>query len=155
MDPLFIDICIFVIANAVNLLMAALFLCRTRRMAGTESVLGIIIVFLALPLILASLSYLLAAREWWTYVLPIPLIIFMFIELLFDYILRLDFRSTPLLWPYLLLFYLGLLMMIGYSFLIGRLYGFATLGTYFLQLLATWYSYAKVGHGEEKQQTPA
>jgi hypothetical protein len=37
--------------------------------------------------------------------------------------------------------------MIGYSFLIGNAYGFVTLGTYFLGLFATWYSYAKVGHG--------
>ncbi len=38
--------------------------------------------------------------------------------------------------------------MIGYSFLIGKTYGFVTLGTYFLGLFATWYSYSKVGHGK-------
>ena len=37
--------------------------------------------------------------------------------------------------------------MVGYSFLIKKSFGYVTLCTYFLGLLATWYSYAKVGHG--------
>jgi hypothetical protein len=61
--------------------------------------------------------------------------------------LKLDFRSTALLWPYLLVFYVALMGMIGYSFLIKKSFGYVTLCTYFLALLATWYSYAKVGHG--------
>jgi len=75
------------------------------------------------------------------------LILFLVIELLFDYILKLEFRKTALLWPYLTIFYVAEMAMIGYSFLIKKSYGFITLGTYLLSLLATWYSYAKVGHG--------
>ncbi len=70
------------------------------------------------------------------------LILFFAIELLFDYILKLDFRNTALLWPYIVVYYLALMGMIGYSFSIGRPYGFITLGTYFLGLLATWYGHA-------------
>jgi hypothetical protein len=36
--------------------------------------------------------------------------------------------------------------MIGYAFLVGRVFGFITLVTYFMQLAATAYSYAKVGY---------
>jgi hypothetical protein len=32
--------------------------------------------------------------------------------------------------------------MIGYSFQTGKPYGFMTLGTYFIGLLATWYGHA-------------
>ncbi|MBU7009941.1 MAG: hypothetical protein HXS46_04580 [Theionarchaea archaeon] len=87
-------------------------------------------------------------REWWAIVLPSLLIVFLIVELILDYILKLDFRHTSLLWPYLLLYYVSLWGMIGYTFLIGTFYGGITLGTYFLNLLATWYSYSRVGHGE-------
>ncbi len=79
--------------------------------------------------------------------LPLLLLLFLVIELLFDYILKIDFRSTALLWPYIIVYYLGLMGMVGYSFLIGKPYGFVTLGTYFLNLFATWYSFSVSGHG--------
>jgi hypothetical protein len=49
--------------------------------------------------------------------------------------------------PYLLLFYLALMAMIGYSFLLGKTYGYITLATYFLHMAATAYSYGRVKHG--------
>jgi len=61
--------------------------------------------------------------------------------------LSLPFRSSRLLGPYLLLYYLSPMGMIGYAFLVSEAYGFITLATYFLNLLATWYSYCEVGHG--------
>ena len=63
------------------------------------------------------------------------------------YILQINFRSTRLLGPYLLLYYLAILGMIGYSFQIGKTYGFITLLTYFINQIATFYSYFRVGHG--------
>jgi hypothetical protein len=82
-------------------------------------------------------------RDWWKIVLPLPLILYCLVELLFDYILKLDFRTTGLIWLYLPIFYLGLWGMIGYAFLIGRIFGFITLGTYFVSLLATWYGHTR------------
>ena len=71
------------------------------------------------------------------------------VELLLDYVLEIDFRRTHtrLLGPYLALFYLGQMGLIGYAFVVQPVYGFVTLATYFLNLLATWYSYSRVGHG--------
>jgi hypothetical protein len=37
--------------------------------------------------------------------------------------------------------------MIGYTFVFGKLFGFITLATYFINLASTAYSYARVGHG--------
>lgn len=79
-----------------------------------------------------------------------PLILFLVIELMFDYILKLDFRSTALLWAYIIVYYLGLMGMVGCSLLIGKPYGFVTLGTYSLNLFdlsVTWYSFSMGGHG--------
>ena len=86
-------------------------------------------------------------REWWTIVLPSLVITFLIIEIILDYILQIDFRNTRLLGPYLLLYYMALFGMIGYSFKIGKKYGFVTLITYFINQIATFYSYFLVGHG--------
>jgi hypothetical protein len=46
---------------------------------------------------------------------------------------------------------MGLMAMIGYAFLAGKLYGGITLCTYFINLGMTAYSFAKVGHGEQEK----
>jgi len=137
-----IDISLFVIANLVNLLIIGVFLCRPKGLARVEHILGIIIVTMALPVSIAVFFNILGKREWWTIVLPLLLILFFLVELLFDYILNLDFRNTALLWPYIFIYYLSIMGMIGYSFLIGRSYGFVTLSIYFLSLIATWYGHS-------------
>jgi hypothetical protein len=142
-----IDLGVFIIANLVNILLVGIFLARPMGFKKVEYILGLVMVSLILPVGFAVLLNALRRREWWTIVLPLLLILFLVIELLFDYILKLDFRSTALLWPYLLVFYVALMGMIGYSFLVKKSFGYVTLCTYFLSLLATWYSYAKVGHG--------
>lgn len=143
-----IDIAVFVIANVINLLLIGIFLSRPKSLVKVERVCGLVSVSMILPLATAVVLNFLGKREWWTIVLPSIMILFLAVELLFDYILKRKFRQTRWLWPYLLLFYSAEMAMIGYSFLVGRPYGFVTLGTYFLSLLATWYSYAKVGHGQ-------
>jgi hypothetical protein len=142
-----IDITIFIIANLVNLLLTGIFLSRSLGLKKAERVLGLISVSMILPIGAAVILNIQGRREWWTVSLPSILMLFLAIELLLDYILKLNFRKTRLLWPYLLLYYLALMAMIGYSFSIGKSFGFITLGTYFLNLFATWYSYSKVGHG--------
>jgi hypothetical protein len=146
-DYRIIDITIFVIANLVNLLLIGIFLSRPRGAKKTEHILGILVVAMILPVGVAVVLNFLGKRNGWTVVLPLIFVLFLKVEFLFDYVLKWNFRKTRWLWPYLLLYYLAQMAMIGYSFLIGRPYGFITLGTYFLCLFATWYSYAKVGHG--------
>jgi len=142
-----IDVGIFIIANVVNLLLIGIFVSRAKRMVNVEFVLGIAVVAMALPLIGAAIVNILSRREWWTIVLLLPMILYCILELVLDYVLKMEFRSTSLLWPYLTLFYVGLIGMVGYSFSVGKAYGFATLVTYFLNLFAAWYCYSKVGHG--------
>ncbi|MHB1413770.1 MAG: hypothetical protein ACYC1C_00830 [Chloroflexota bacterium] len=141
------DIAVFFVANAANLLLAAMFLLRAQGMSAAARVSGTAVVILALPAAAAIVANALAGRNWWLAVLPLPFIVFCVVEFAFDYVLMLEFRSTGLLGPYLAIYYLGLLGLIGYTFLIDKPYGFATLVTYFVGLAATWYSFAKVGHG--------
>ena len=112
-----------------------------------ERVIGSINLLLIIPLSIAVILNFIGQREWWTYGLPLIVIIFLIVELLLDYILQINFRETRLLWPYLALYYLSAWMMIGYTFQVSRQFGFITLITYFLSLAATAYSYSQVGHG--------
>ena len=142
-----IDIIIFIIANLVNVLITCIFFSRTREWERTEYVLGLIIVVLALPVSAIVVYNFLEKREWWTILLPLLFVLYCIVELILDYILKIPFRNTPLLYPYITIFYLGLIALVGYSFGTGKSYGFVTLCTYFLTLFAAWYSYSQVGHG--------
>lgn len=142
-----LDIAMFVIANLVNVLMIGIFLSRPKGLDRVEYVLGLILLVLGLPAAAIAVLNGLAGREWQFIVLPALLVLFLMVELLLDYILKLDFRRSRLLGPYLLLYYVALMGMIGYAFLVEQVYGFITLVTYFLNLAATAYSYRKAGHG--------
>lgn len=150
-----IDLGLVVIANLANLLLIGIFLSRPAGRDRLESVLGLVFVALALPLGAAVLLNALAGRLWWTIALPIPLIQFCGVELILDYLLKLDFRHSDLLRPYLILYYVSLVAMMGYTFGVGKIAGLITLAIYALNLGATWYSYSRVGHGRAGQQLTA
>ncbi len=145
-----VDLGVFGIANLINVLLVVIFLARAR--AGTrdtlvENIAGWITVAMALPLIAAIIVNIAAKRGAWLWILPLVTVIFLIVEFILDYALKIDFRSTGLLVPYLILYYLGQFAMVGYTFMIGKPYGFITLVTYFINLAATFYSYAQVRHG--------
>ena len=142
-----VDIGLFIIANFINLAAALLLFARARGAEKLERDLGYSIVAMIIPVSFAIALNIANGRELWAIVLPSFLLLFLLIEWLFDYILKLEFRYTRLLVPYLVTYYLGLMAMIGYSFGIGKLFGFITLGTYFINLAATGYSYSRVKHG--------
>jgi hypothetical protein len=141
------DLLVFLAANVANLLMVAIFVVRTRGAVKVERALGILVMAMALPVGAAAVWNALAGRPWWAVVLLLPFLLHCLLELLLDYILRLDFRHTWLLGPYLGVFYLAQWGLIGYTFVAGEIWGFVMLATYFMCLGATWYSYARVGHG--------
>jgi hypothetical protein len=151
-DYRIIDLALFVIANLVNLLLAGMFLARVKGLGRLAHSLGLVALFLGLPVAAIAILNLLGGREWWTVVLPALYVVYALLHLTLETILKLDFRKSRLLWPYLVVYYLGLLGLVGYSFSIGTPYGFVTLGTYFLCLFATWYAYSRVGHGVASRQ---
>lgn len=141
-----VDLTVFSLANLMNIIMVLVFLARASGMPRIYTV-GVIWVAFIVVLSIVVFLNVRSRRKWWTIVLPSLLIAFLFLEIILDYILRIDFRSTRLLGPYLLLYYLALFGMIGYSFQIGKRFGIVTLVTYFINQIATFYSYFQVGHG--------
>ena len=143
----FIDLTVFVIAILTNLLLAVMFLFRARGKSKIGNAFGWGAVLLGIPLLPAVVLNAIAGRPWWTFVLPGLLIIYDAVEFVLDYLFKFDFRHSRWLGPYLGLYYLALMGMIGYTFTIGKPFGFITLTTYFINLAATAYSYAHVQHG--------
>lgn len=145
--PQKIDLVVVAIANLLNLLFSLIFLNRVYGRAGWEHGLGYGALIMIFPLTFIALANLASGRGWAFWILPLVMVIFLALEFVLDYWLKFNFRHTAWLGPYLLLYYLALFAMIGYAFLAGRPYGFITLITYFINLAATFFSYARVGHG--------
>ena len=141
------DLIVFSLANLMNLIMVAIFLLRAGGSSDHVIIIGWVWVIFILVLTGVVVLNIKNGRERWTYVLPCILIAFLALEIVLDYILKIEFRTTRLLGPYLLLYYAAIFGMIGYSFRIGKKYGFITLITYFLSQIAALYSYTQVGHG--------
>jgi hypothetical protein len=142
-----IDLIVFFIANLTNLLLAVMFLFRARRRPKDGNAFGWAAVLLGIPLLALAVLNALEGRPWWTFVLPGLLALYDAVEFVLDHLLKFDFRHSRWLGPYLGLYYLALMGMIGYTFLIGKPYGFVTLTTYFINLAGTAFSFARVQHG--------
>ena len=63
------------------------------------------------------------------------------IELLLDYILRIDFRNTALVGPCISFYYVGLWGLICYAFRVDEKWGFLTFATYFLNMVISVLQY--------------
>jgi hypothetical protein len=142
-----LDLAVVAIANTANVLLACMFLARAAGRAGTGHILGTGVVAMGVPLCAAVALNIVGGRGIWAALLPAPFIAYCALEFVLDYVLKSDFRRTRMLGPYLLLYYAGLMGMIGYAFLVDKVAGFVTLATYFANLGATFYSFARVGHG--------
>jgi hypothetical protein len=142
-----LDLIVVVIANWLNIILTVIFLNRVLGRPEWEHRLGYGTILMAIPLALIALVNLAGGRGWAFWILPLITVAFLIAEFVLDYWLKFDFRHSAWLGPYLLLYYLGLFAMIGYAFLVGKPQGFITLLTYFVNLAATFFSYARVGHG--------
>jgi len=136
-----IDLTVVYLANLINILIAFLFLARMSGLTEVENTLGIAVI--TMGFILGYIAYFNKKNrrdKWETYLL-IPIFLFMVVELILDYILVMDFRSTIIVGPYILLYYIGAWGLIGYSFRFEKKWGFITLGTYFLMMILSIYPY--------------
>ncbi|HUT21583.1 MAG TPA: hypothetical protein VM366_20715, partial [Anaerolineae bacterium] len=88
-----VGLVVVAVANLMNMIMVVVFLSRSM-MVERLQVVGFI--WGALILVLAAVVVLnvRAKREWWAIVLPLLLVVFLIVEIVLDYIIQYDFRST-------------------------------------------------------------
>jgi hypothetical protein len=130
-----IDLIVVYIANLINVIMTILFTARIFGLPRVEYVLGIVVMVMGFALGYVAFFNKKNKREKWEVYLLIPIFLFFIVELILDYLLSFDFRSTAIAGPYVLLYYFGLWGLIGYGFRFDKKWGFVTLATYFLNMV--------------------
>ena len=130
-----VDLIVVYLANLINVIMTILFTARIFGLPQVEYLLGI--VGMVMGFVLGYIAFLNKKnkRDKWEAYLLIPILLFFIVDLILDYVLTFEFRSTAIVGPYVLLYYLGLWGLIGYSFRFDKKWGFLTLATYFMNMV--------------------
>ncbi|TXT62677.1 MAG: conserved membrane protein of unknown function [Promethearchaeota archaeon] len=137
-----LDFSIFIIINLANIFASLMFIGRVKNQSMAD-ISGKLFIFLGVPLFLIVLGNLFLLREWWYWIFPGILISFMVFSLMVDYIKKVEFRNPRnyrILIPFLLLYYIGLILTWGITWAIGVIYGIITMISYFMQLGASIYA---------------
>jgi hypothetical protein len=132
------------IANLNNILLIAIFIARINRYPKTEYWLGLIFILSVFPLVYIFVKSFEFDRTNLYYIQLILMISFIIVELLLDYILKIDFRqNNTLLIPYAILFYASLGGMIGIAGQSGKQWTIITVVTYFIMVYFSWFAHYK------------
>jgi len=137
-----LDIIIFFIINSANIIISAIFIIRVKK-PGFEHILGISYLLLGIPTFIVTVFNILFGREWWFWIFPLLFLIFIVFELIIDYVKKIEFRNPrnkKILVPYLVLYYISIILMWGLTWVLGILYGAITGISYFLQLGCSFYA---------------
>lgn len=138
----FIDFGQFIIINVFNLTVFALFLARVRKPEISKKI-GTFSLILGIPTLVIAILNLLLLRAWWYWAFPLLLIAFIIFTLVVDYIWKIEFRNPrrlSILIPFLILFYVSIILMWGLTWILGVAYGVITGITYFIQLFGAYYA---------------
>ena len=137
-----LDFTEFIIINLFNLTIFMLFLSRVKKPKISRK-LGFFNLALGIPIFIIGIMNLVLLREWWYWIFPFLLTIFIIFTFFVDYILKIQFRNPrklSILIPFLILFYVSIILMWGLTWILGALYGIITMITYFLQLFGAYYA---------------
>lgn len=142
MNYYLLDLTLFFIINIANFIISAIFISRVKK-PGFEHILGIFYMMLGIPTLIVAISNLIFLREWWFWIFPLLFLIFIIFELIIDYVKKIEFRNPrnkTILIPYLILYYVSIILMWGLTWTLGILYGAITGISYFLQLGCSIYA---------------
>ena len=133
-----IDLLGSIIANVNNILLIGIFLARIYKYSKIEYWLGIIFILSIIPLTLMLLESFAFNREGLYYVQLILMMSFIVLELILDYLLKIDFRQNrSVLIPYVTLFYASFGGMIGIASHSGKQWTIITVITFLLMAAAS------------------
>ena len=119
------DLVFVLTAIAFNLLIAGIFVAQKKGRPELVKTFGIAWLLLAIPLAIVFVQYLVKGRDLWIMICFGSVFLYMFLELLLDYILRIEFRQKPITHvPYIIMEYIALFSLIGISTAIDRTWGY-------------------------------
>jgi hypothetical protein len=136
-----VDLVFILSALSFNLLIIGIYISDKLKKAETVRRLGIAFLSLTIPFLLVFISYLFSGKPMWIYLVFLAIFIYMFLEWLWDYRLKIDFRADPKLHiPYIILFYIVLAGNIAITFTINRVWGWILSISFWLLLAALIFS---------------
>ena len=139
----FFDLIFLVAALAFNLLIAAILVADKLQRPRLIQVFGLIWLSLALPFAAELVRHLGSGRDPW---IPVGLglvLVYIAVEGLLDYVLKIPFRQKLYLHvPYIVLEYIALFSLIRIAFSIDRLWGWAVSIAFWILLASLIYLYA-------------
>jgi hypothetical protein len=119
-----IDLLFVLTAIAFNLLISAIFIAQNHQIVTLVRVFGTIWLLLGIPFAVVFLQYWKAGRAPRMRIYLGITFIYMLVELILDYVLKIEFRQIPAIHiPYIILEYLALFGLIGIAFAIDRKWG--------------------------------
>ncbi len=102
---------------------------------------GVMMLFLAFPLAIVFAGYYMMGEEIWSMIGLSVIFLYLLVELVLDFILKIEFRKMPLLHiPYIILFYVVQAALIGIAFSIDTVWGWLVSITFWALLAALVYS---------------
>ncbi len=138
------DLVFVISATLLNLFVIAIYLSEKLGKMKLVRALGICVLALTIPFLVVFIAYLFAGKELKILLVFPAIFLYMFLELLWDYLLKVDFRKKPLLHiPYIVLFYIVLFGNIAIAFGINRTWGWVVSITFWMLLAALVFSLIK------------
>lgn len=129
-------------AIAFNLLIAGIFVAQKKERPNLVRTFGILWLSLAIPLAVVFIHYLVVGRPLWVMAYFGFIFLYILVELLLDYILKIEFRQKWTIHaPYIILEYIALFGLIGISFSIDRTWGFLVSISFWVLLASLIYLY--------------
>ncbi len=134
------DLAFVITAILFNLLIGGLWIASGQKNYKLVKKLGTVIVSLMIPLAIVFIDYLIIGRPAWIILCLVLIFIYLFLEVLLDFILKIEFRKNPVLHvPYIILFYIVEFAFIRISFHIDRLLGYLVSISFWIALAGLIY----------------
>jgi hypothetical protein len=136
------DLVFVLCAVAFNLLIAGIFVAQKKERHQLTRTFGITWLALGVPLAIVFIHYLIVGRELWIMIYFGFILLYMLVELLLDYIFKIEFREKKITHiPYIILEYIALFGLIGIAFAIDRTWGFVVSISFWILLACLIYLY--------------
>jgi hypothetical protein len=149
-----LDLVFLLAALAFNLLIAGIFIADKLDRQKLIRAFGLIWLCLALPFGGVLLGYWTSGREWWVLVCLGVVLLYMAVEWLLDYALKIPFRQKLHLHvPYIILEYIALFSLIGIAFSVDRLWGWIISIAFWIVMASLIYLYA--GRKKDRPTRPS
>jgi len=117
-----------ILANLINILVISVFIARLSNRPKIEYWFGIILILSIVPLIYLFITAIGFKRPLLYFIQIGLMIIYLVVELMLDYILKIDFRQTQsIVIPYVMLFFAGTGGMIGIASNAGKVWTILTI----------------------------